>query len=66
MPSDTKNIHFRVPRPFYEEFKKNFPETGLQQILFTKFMELAIRGAERKDCFVESIYKEALEEAEEE
>jgi len=57
---DTKNIHFLVPRPLYEEFKTAFPEVGLMKILFTKFMQLAIEGAAKKDCFVESIYRDAL------
>jgi len=57
---DMKSIHFLVPRPLYEEFKTAFPETGLMKILFTRFMQLAIEGASRKDCFVESIYREAL------
>ena len=66
MRKDMKNIHFLVPRPLYEEFKTAFPEVGLMKILFTKFMQLAIEGASKKDCFVESIYREAIEEAEEE
>ena len=63
---DMKNIHFLVPRPLYEEFKTAFPEIGLMKILFTKFMQLAIDGAAEKDCFVESVYREALEREEEE
>lgn len=60
---DMKSIHFLVPRPLYEEFKMAFPETGLMKILFTKFMLLAVEGAHKKDCFVESIYEEALDDA---
>ena len=63
---DMKNIHFLVPRPLYEEFKTAFPEIGLMKILFTKFMQLSIDGAAEKDCFVESVYREALEREEEE
>lgn len=66
MKSDMKNIHFLVPRPLYEEFKTAFPEVGLMKILFTRFMQLAIDGAKEKDCFVEGIYREALERAGEE
>ena len=66
MKSEMKNIHFLVPRPLYEEFKTAFPEVGLMKILFTRFMQLAIDGARKKDCFVESIYREALERAGEE
>lgn len=65
MNREMKNIHFRVPRPLYEEFKKSFPEKGLATVLFTRFMELAIEGAEEKNCFVESIYREAVEQAKE-
>jgi len=36
------------------------------KILFTKFMQLAIDGAAEKDCFVESVYREALERGREE
>ena len=63
---DMKNIHFLVPRPLYEEFKTAFPEIGLMKILFTKFMQLSIDGAAKKDCFVESVYREALERGREE
>ena len=66
MRDDMKNIHFLVPRPLYEEFKTSFPEIGLMKILFTKFMQLAIDGAAEKDCFVESVYREALERGREE
>uniref|UniRef100_A0A6H1ZDP5 Uncharacterized protein n=1 Tax=viral metagenome TaxID=1070528 RepID=A0A6H1ZDP5_9ZZZZ len=66
MKEDMKSIHFLVPRPLYEEFKTSFPEVGLMKILFTKFMQLAIEGAGEKDCFVKSIYREALEREEEE
>ena len=66
MKNDMKNIHFLVPRPLYEEFKTAFPEVGLMKILFTRFMQLAIDGAREKDCFTESIYREALERAGEE
>ena len=65
MKSDMKNIHFLVPRPLYEEFKTAFPEVGLMKILFTKFMQLVIEGAEKKDCFVESIYKEVVDSCKE-
>ena len=64
MKNDMKNIHFLVPRPLYEEFKTAFPEVGLMKILFTRFMQLAIDGARKKDCFVKSIYKECVEQAE--
>ena len=64
--SEMKNIHFLVPRPLYEEFRIAFSETGIMKILFTRFMQLAIEGAEEKDCFVRSVYREALGEAEEE
>ena len=64
--SDMKNIHFLVPRPLYEEFKTAFPEVGLMKILFTQFMQAAIEGAGRKDCFVQSIYKACVESAEDE
>ena len=66
MRDEMKNIHFLVPRPLYEEFKTAFPEIGLMKILFTKFMQLAIDGAAEKDCFVESVYREALERGREE
>jgi len=65
MKADMKNIHFLVPRPLYEEFKTAFPEVGLMKILFTRFMQLAIDGARKKDCFVESVYRECVERAEE-
>ena len=66
MKNDMKNIHFLVPRPLYEEFKTAFPEVGLMKILFTRFMQLAIDGARKKDCFVESVYRECVEIAREE
>ena len=66
MKNEMKNIHFLVPRPLYEEFKTAFPEVGLMKVLFTRFMQLAIEGARKKDCFTESIYREALERAGEE
>jgi len=61
--NDMRSIHFRVPRPLYEEFKTTFPETGWARILFTRFMQLAIEGAKNKDCFVESLYQEAKDDA---
>lgn len=63
---EVKSIHFLVPRPLYEEFRIAFPEKGLMKILFTKFMQLAIEGADKKDCFIRSVYDEAVEEAREE
>lgn len=66
MKNDMKNIHFLVPRPLYEEFKTAFPEVGYAKILFTRFMQLAIEGAAKKDCFVDSIYREALIDEEQE
>ena len=64
MPSEMKNIHFKVPRPLYEEVKTDFPEVGLMKILFTQFMQVAIEGAGEKDSFVRSIYKGCVEQAE--
>jgi hypothetical protein len=64
--ANTKNIHFLVPRPLYEEFKIAFPEKGLMTNLFTKFMQLAIEGAKNRDAFVRGIYEDAVEEAKEE
>ena len=66
MKTNTKSIHFLVPRPLYEEFKVAFPEKGLMTILFTKFMQLALEGAKNKDAFVRGIYEDAVEEAREE
>lgn len=66
MKSDMKNIHFLVPRPLYEEFKTAFPEIGLMKLLFTQFMQMAIEGAGEKDAFVRKIYKDNLQEVENE
>jgi len=66
MKREMKNIHFLVPRPLYEEFKTAFPEIGLTTILLTRFMQLAIDGAEKKDAFIRGIYREAVERGEEE
>lgn len=64
--NEMKNIHFLVPRPLYEEFKTAFPEVGLMKILFTQFMQAAIEGAGKKDCFVKSIYQDLIQRTEEE
>ena len=66
MPSDLKNIHFKVPRPLYEEFKTAFPEVGMMKILFIQFMQVAVEKAREKDCFVREVYEECEWEEEEE
>ena len=64
--SDLKNIHFKVPRPLYEEFKTAFPEVGMMKTLFTQFMQVAVEEAEERNCFVESVYKKCRENLREE
>jgi len=61
MKSATKSIHVRVPLDLYEEFKRRFPGRGETVLLIQRFLMLAIEGADKRDCFVESIYEDAKE-----
>lgn len=61
MKKPTKSIHVRVPLDLYESFRRRFPGRGEAVLLIQRFMMLAIEGADKRDCFIESIYEDAKE-----
>jgi len=63
--SDTKLIQFKVPREFYEDFWRAFPERGERTRILVKLMGLAIRMHGDKDAFIDMLREEARLEAEE-
>lgn len=63
MPRDTKDIHFELPTPLWEEFTALFPVVGEKSAFFRKVCELAVENGKEKDSFIKLLFGEMREEA---
>ena len=59
--SDYKLVQIRLPKPIYEAFFRAFPGRGERSLLVTRFIQLAIEMAPKKDAFIEAVLEEARE-----
>ena len=63
MARDSKDIHFELPTPLWEQFTALFPAVGQKTAFFRKVCELAVEHGKEKDSFIKLIFDEMREEA---
>jgi len=59
----SKDIHFELPTPLWEEFTLLFPGRGEKSTFFRKVCELAVEHGKEKDSFIKIIFEDLREEA---